>query len=104
MKYLSTILTLIFLNSILIFSLIFFGKKSELIYKENSKISFQIKEYSEQLKINEVEYNFLNQYSNLIKLQKIYMDFENEINNNNRITLNDFKNKNVENFYRVSSN
>ena len=105
MKYFSTIITLIFLNSILVFCLMYYGKKSEFINEQNIKINYEINKYNEQIKINEVEYNFLNKYSNLIKLQEIYLDFEkSNFNKNNRITLNDFKIKDVKNFYQVKSN
>ena len=97
MKYLSTIITLIFLNLIIICGLLFTGNLSRSLEKQNNKISDNIKIINQQIKINEIEFNLYSNYSYLKKLNKIYINHNNisetslinfiEINNNNFDTL-----------------
>ena len=105
MKYLTTITTLVALNIFAVIALIYFGNNSRLIEEENRQLKFEILQYSEQLKINEVEYNLYNNYSYLKKLQKIYTNTE-KINllSGNRIFLKDFENRELKNVYFISSN
>ena len=105
MKYLSAIIILITLNTITVVSLIYFAKKSELIEEEVAQFKSEILTEGQQLNINEVEYNFHNNYSYLKKLQKIYLDIENKnLIKNNLISLENFKNSDLANVYKVISN
>jgi len=105
MKYLTTIASLVALNIFAVIALIYFGNNSRLIGEENMQLKFEILQYYEQLKINEVEYNLYNNYSYLKKLQKIYFDVKTtNLHKNNFISLKDFNNTEFKNVYMVSSN
>ena len=105
MKYLTTIITLIFLNIFAVISLLYFGDISRKIEKKNKQLILEISEYQEQLEINEVEFNLYNNYSYLKQLQNIYFDFETiNLPGHNRISLKDFQNRELANVYKVNSN
>ena len=98
-------MTLIFLNIFAVISLLYFGDISRKIEKKNKKIILEISEYQEQLEINEVEFNLYNNYSYLKQLQNIYFDFETTNSlGHNRISLQDFQNRELTNVYKVQLN
>ena len=105
MKYLTTIATLIVINIFAVISLLYFGNISREIEKKNKELIQEISEYQEQLEINEVEFNLYNNYSYLKQLQNIYFDFETTNSlGHNRISLQDFQNKELTNVYKVQLN
>ena len=105
MKYLTTTVTLLALNIFAVISLLYFGDVSRKIEKKNKQLILEISDYQEQLEINEVEFNLYNNYSYLKQLQNIYFDFEttNSIRHN-RISLQDFQNRELTNVYKVKLN
>ena len=105
MKYLTTIITLIALNIFAVISLLYFGDLSREIEKKNKQLIVRISEFQEQLEVNEVEFNLYNNYSYLKQLQNIYFDFETTNSlGHNRISLQDFQNKELTNVYKVQLN
>ena len=105
MKYLTTIITLIALNIFAVISLLYFGNISREIEKKNKQLIVRISEFQEQLEVNEVEFNLYNNYSYLKQLQNIYFDFETTNSlEHNRISLQDFQNKELTNVYKVQLN
>ena len=105
MKYLTTIITLITINIFAVISLLYFGDVSRKIEKKNKQLILEISDYQEQLEINEVEFNLYNNYSYLKQLQNIYFDFETTNSlGHNRISLQDFQNKELTNVYKVQLN
>ena len=105
MKYFTAIATLLGLNIIAVITLLYFSSISKKIEKENELLEMQISKFNEQLKINEVEFNFHTKRSYLKKLQKIYFDTDNiDLLENARIDLKDFKKKELKNIYMVNSN
>ena len=105
MKYFTAIVTLLGLNIITVITLLYFSSISKKIEKENELLEIQISKFNEQLKINEVEFNFHTKRSYLKKLQKIYFDTDNiDLLENARIDLKDFKKKELKNIYMASSN
>ena len=105
MKYLTTIITLIALNIFAVISLLYFGDISRKIEKKNKQLILEISDYQEQLEINEVEFNLYNNYSYLKQLQNIYFDFETTNSlGHNRISLQDFQNRELTNVYKVQLN
>ena len=104
MKYFTAIITLIFLNFFTIIGVLYIGSNSSLIQQENEKLINNIMKEKEQLKINEVEYSYHNNFLYIKKLYNIYYDFDpNKIISNKRLTLNDFQNNKVKNVYQVIS-
>ena len=105
MKYLTTIITLITLNIFAVISLLYFGDISREIEKKNKQLIVRISEFQEQLEVNEVEFNLYNNYSYLKQLQNIYFDFETTNSlGHNRISLQDFQNRELTNVYKVQLN
>ena len=105
MKYLTTIITLIALNIFAVISLLYFGDISREIEKKNKQLIVRISEFQEQLEVNEVEFNLYNNYSYLKQLQNIYFDFETTNSlGHNRISLQDFQNRELTNVYKVQLN
>ena len=105
MKYLTTIVTLMALNIFAVISLLYFGDVSRKIEKKNKQLILEISDYQEQLEINEVEFNLHNNYSYLKQLQNIYFDFETTNSlGHNRISLQDFQNRELTNVYKVQLN
>ena len=105
MKYITAISTLILLNIFTAVTLVYFGKISRGIEKVNDKAKFEIIKLRNQLNINELEYSIHNDYSYLIKLKKIYLvndEIDNELSS--IVSLTDFKDKEIINIYKVSSN
>ena len=105
MKYFTAIATLLVLNIVSVITLLYFSGISKEIEKKNKQLIVRISEFQEQLEVNEVEFNLYNNYSYLKQLQNIYFDFEttNSIRHN-RISLQDFQNRELTNVYRVNSN
>ena len=105
MKYLTTIITLIALNIFAVISLLYVGDISREIEKKNKQLIVRISEFQEQLEVNEVEFNLYNNYSYLKQLQNIYFDFETTNSlGHNRISLQDFQNRELTNVYKVQLN
>ena len=82
--------------------LLFLANITRDIEKKNLEYERKISKINEQININEIEYNFHNNYQYLKKLQKIYFDYnyKNEISHN-RISIQDIAKDNLENIYRV---
>ena len=105
MKYLTTIITLIALNIFAVISLLYFGDISREMEKKNKQLIVRISEFQEQLEVNEVEFILYNNYSYLKQLQNIYFDFETTNSlGHNRISLQDFQNRELTNVYKVQLN
>ena len=105
MKYLTTIITLLVFNIFAVVALLYFGNSARFVEEENKKILVKISKYNEQLKINEAEYTLYHNFLYLKKLQKIYFDSGNQkFSSKNRISLNYFKNEELQNVYKISSN
>ena len=105
MKYFTAIATLLGLNLVSVITLLYFSGISKEIEKENKILEMQILKFSEQLKINEVEFTHHSRPSYLKTLQKIYFDTDNmDSIENTRINLIDFEKKELRNIYMVSSN
>ena len=76
-----------------------------MIEKKNKQLIVKISEFQEQLEVNEVEFNLYNNYSYLKQLQNIYFDFETTNSlGHNRISLQDFQNRELTNVYKVQLN
>ena len=105
MKYYTAIITLIFFNIAAIVSLLYFGNGSSLIKEKNKKILIEINNEKERLKINELEYSLYTNYNYLEKIHKIYFDNnKSSLKVENRISINDLKNRKNFNIFKVSSN
>ena len=105
MKYISTIITLIFFNLTALTLVLYYGNKAKIIEDENKIISLDIQKNEEQLKINEVEFSLYHNYLYLRKLQKIYFKIENEKNySQSRLNLKDFLNQEQDNVLQAVSN
>jgi hypothetical protein len=101
MKYYSTIILLFTFSIFSIISVLYLANITRIIEKENSVLKKNIKKIEYEININEIEYALYNSYDYLKQMQKIY--FENVGNDTHklRISFNDFKNQNLENFHTV---
>ncbi len=105
MKYYTTIFSLLFLCSILVSFLIYFGKLTNNIEKDIKNSITKINNLKEQIKINELEYILHTNTNYLLELKKIYLidNIEDE-SFFNYIDLSDLKRKNIHQVIKVSAN
>ena len=104
MKYYNTIISLFFLSIFLILLLLYFANITRNIEKENYSLKKKINYIEDQININEIEYSLYNSYEYLVKLQKIYFNESINIKDNQRISFDNLKNKNIEYFHTVVLN
>ena len=79
MKYTKLILTFLFINLLLVFSMIFIANNTREIEKNNNNLKIKISKISENLKINKIE---LATYKNSLYLGDLYSLYFDEIKNN----------------------
>lgn len=79
MKYTKLILTFLFINLLLVFSMIFIANNTREIEKNNNNLKIKISKISENLKINKIE---LATYKNSLYLKDLYSLYFTEIKNN----------------------
>jgi len=96
MRYYSAILTLIFLNCIVVISLLHLGNVSRDIEKKNFTLEKNIRFINDQVNINEIEFSLYHDYNYLKKLQKIYFKDQNQLPTNNILSFNDVKKGNLD--------
>ena len=101
MKYYSAIISLFGLSFFAIISLLYVSNISRNIEKQNFYLNQDIGHIVEQININEIEYSLYTNYEYLKKIQKIYFNYSESKNLNNRISFNNFKNKNTDNLFNV---
>ena len=101
MKYSKAILPFFVLSIFIIILLLYFANITRKIEKENYVLKNQINNLQEQININEIELSIDNNYEYLLKMQKIYFEKDDNQNFENRISFNDYKNKDLKNFFNV---
>jgi len=103
MKYTKLIFSFLFLNVLLIFSMIFVANKTRDIEKKNNNLKIEIVKISEDVKINKIELITHLNSSYLKKMHKLY--FLNSNNNNvpNIVSIHQLTNKD-KNIKLVNSN
>ena len=79
MKYTKLILTFLFINLLLVFSMIFIANNTREIEKNNNNLKIRISQISENLKINKIE---LATYKNNLYLKELYSLYFFAIENN----------------------
>ena len=79
MKYTKLIITFLFINLMLVFSMIFIANNTREIEKNNNNLKIKISKISENLKINKIE---LATYKNNSYLKELYSLYFSEIKNN----------------------
>ena len=93
MKYYSAIIFSFALSLLSVMSLLYLGKVSREMEKDNIVLKEQIDFMQDQININEIEYSLFISYNYLKKLQTIYFDEENVSFQNNRISFYDLENQ-----------
>ena len=101
MKYYSAIISLFTFSIFSIISLLILGNITRNIEKQNFLLKNKIINIEDQININEIEYTLHNNYDYLKKMQKLYFDKNDNNKLNLRISFNDFKSNNLENFHTV---
>jgi len=101
MKYSKAILPFIVLSIFIIILLLYFANITRKIEKENYVLKNQINNIQEQININEIEFSVYNSYEYLLKMQSIYFEKNDNINFDNRISFNDFKEKDLKNLFKI---
>ena len=105
MKYSTTTASLLLLSTFLVLLLLYFGKLTRQIEKDNDIKISKINNLKELIKINELEYALHTNTDYLLKLKRIYFaDNDEDEPVFNYIDLNDFKKKNIHQVFRVSAN
>ena len=79
MKYTKLILTFLFIDLLLVFSMIFIANNTREIEKDNNNLKIKISKISENLKINKIE---LATYKNSLYLKNLYSLYFTQIENN----------------------
>ena len=105
MKYSTTTASLLLLSTFLVLLLLYFGKLTRQIEKNNDIKISKINNLKELIKINELEYALHTNTDYLLKLKRIYFA-DNDENEPifNYIDLNDFKKKNIHQVFKASTN
>ena len=101
MKYSKAILPFFVLSIFIIILLLYFANITRKIEKENYVLKNQINNLQEQININEIEFSVFNSYEYLLKMQSIYFEKNDNINFDNRISFNDFKDKDLKNLFNI---
>ena len=90
MKYTKSIVAFLFLNLLLVFSMIFIANKTREIEKNNNILKIKISKVKDDVKINKIELMTHQNSSYLKKLYSIYFEDLERSNNPNLILLNEF--------------
>ena len=101
MKYSKAIIPFFTLSILIIILLLCFANFTRKIEKENYSLKNHINFIKEQININEIELSIYNNYEYLLKMQKIYFEKDDNQNFENRISFNDYKNKDLKNLFNV---
>ena len=101
MKYSKAILPFFVLSIFIIILLLYFANITRKIEKENYVLKNQINNIQEQININEIEFSIFNSYEYLLKMQSIYFEKNDNVSFNNRISFNDFKDKDLKNLLKI---
>ena len=105
MKYSTTTASLLVLSTFLVLLLLYFGKLTRQIEKDNDIKISKINNLKELIKINELEYALHTNTDYLLKLKRIYFaDNDEDEPIFNYIGLNDFKKKNIHQVFKASTN
>jgi len=104
MRYISGISSLIVLNILTVFFLLYLGNVSREIEKQNYTLEKEINFINDQININEIEFSLYNNYEYLKKLHKIYFDVDqSESFFSKRLSFNYIQKKNLKNLYTVGT-
>ena len=90
MKYTKSIVAFLFLNLLLVFSMIFIANKTREIEKNNNNLKTKISKVTEDVKINKIELITHQNSSYLKKLYSIYFKDFKRSSNPNLILLQEF--------------
>jgi len=101
MKYSKAILPFFVLSIFIIILLLYFANITRKIEKENYVLKNQINNIQEQININEIEFSVFNSYEYLLKMQSIYLEKNDNVTFDNRISFNDFKDKDLKNLLKI---
>jgi hypothetical protein len=101
MKYSKSIIPFLALSVVCIILLLHFANITRKVEKDNSNLKDKIIYVQDQININEIEYSIFISYDYLSKLQKIYFENDEIENFDNRISFNDLKKNNLNNFFTV---
>ena len=98
MKYTKLIIAFLFLNLLLVFSMIFIANKTREIEKNNNNLQFKIAKLKEDVKINQIELIIHKNSSYLKKLYRLYFDYKIKNNTPNIVSIEQFlkKEKNIQ--------
>ena len=100
-KYSKAIIPFFILSIIFIILLLHFANITRKVERDNGDLKDKIVYIQDQININEIEYSIFISYNYLSKLQKIYFTNDGIENFDNRISFNDLKKKNLNNFFTV---
>ena len=81
--------------------LLYFANITRKFEKENYSLKNQINFTQDQISINELEFSIFNNYEYLIKMQRIYFDKNENIDFNNRLSFNQYKDEELIDIYKV---
>jgi len=101
MKYSKAIPSFFVLSIFIIILLLHFANITRKIEKENYVLKNQINNIQEQININEIEFSVFNSYEYLLKMQSIYLEKNDNVTFDNRISFNDFKDKDLKNLMKI---
>jgi len=101
MKYSKAIPSFFVLSIFIIILLLHFANITRKIEKENYVLKNQINNIQEQININEIEFSVFNSYEYLLKMQSIYLEKNDNVTFDNRISFNDFKDKDLKNLLKI---
>ena len=90
MKYTKSIVAFLFLNLLLVFSMIFIANKTREIEKNKNILKIKISKVKDDVKINKIELMTHQNSSYLKKLYSIYFDDLERNNNPNLVLLKEF--------------
>ena len=90
MKYAKSIASLMFLNLVLIFLMIFIANNTREIEKKNDIYEYEILKIKQNIKINKIELSVHQNVSYLTKLHSLYFSKTKTNNKPNIVTLNQF--------------
>ena len=101
MKYVNTIIFLLFLNFFTALSLLYFSNMTRNVERHNVALLEDIKLFNQQININEIEYNLYHRYAYLKKMHKIYFDKSNINLLHNRISYQNLKQSNFKDLITI---
>ena len=104
MKYYTTIASLSLLSLTAVLLSLYFGSLSNKIEKNIADLNLKIKNLEEQIKINELEFVLHTNKKYLKDLQNIYLrNSDEDVAELNFIELKNFKEKNMQNIFKISA-